>query len=191
MALSKPTVGKYRAQFELDDDGVWLASVEELPEVTTFGSTLGKAREYLLDALALWLNTSVARARASIVHSTVILPDHVQLAVDNALAMRALAESTTNVANALLTEAAIGLVTDAHLSRRDAGDLLDLSHQRVQQLVVEGLAHTEPGVLAPNGARDLADRLKEFLPGGPKEDLGVLIGGVAVGLALLWAQNSD
>jgi predicted RNase H-like HicB family nuclease len=190
-AANRSRDGKYHARYEIDPDGVWLASVVEIPQVHTYGSTLGKAREYLIDALALWLDVSIENLRPEIVHGPALLPTQVQLVVDEARSARVIAETTAKFSNELLTQAAFALVNEAHLSRRDAGDLLDLSHQRVQQLVAGQASLTTSFATTPSSAREIAERLKDFLPGGSKEDLGVLIGSVAVGLALLWAASSD
>ncbi len=40
--------------FERDDDGYWLVELEEEPRVHTYGRTLAKAREHIVDASALW-----------------------------------------------------------------------------------------------------------------------------------------
>ena len=190
-AVVKAGGEKYHAHYEIDSNGVWLASVAEIPQVHTYASTLGKAREYLVDALALWLNSSVEKVQLDLVHRPALLPNDVQLALDEALSARLIAETTTRLSNEFLSQAAIALVSEAHLSRRDAGDLLGLSHQRVQQLVASQGNLTSGVGASAISAREIAERLKEFLPGGSKEDLGVLIGGVAVGLTLLWAANSD
>ncbi len=88
--------------------------------------------------------------------------------------------------------AAHALTEEAKLSLRDASELLGISHQRVQQLVVHGngsLAVVGSGRLGI--AQDVARSLKEFLPGGEKEELGVIAAGVALGLAIAWTQTHD
>ena len=53
---------RYHAAFTLDESGMWLAQIDEIPQVHTFGRTLGKAREYVVDALALWLDVPTTEA---------------------------------------------------------------------------------------------------------------------------------
>jgi len=61
MTNTQLTTTRYHATFELDEFGNWIAQVTEIPQVHTFGRTLGKAREYLVDALALWLSVPLTR----------------------------------------------------------------------------------------------------------------------------------
>lgn len=125
----------YHATFELDQSGEWLAQIDEIPEVHTFGRTLGKAQEYVLDALALWLNVPVAHVKGSVIFHETILPSNIQQTIDDAVATRELAFAATNNANEFLANAAVALVDGARLSMRDAARILGVSHQRVQQLV--------------------------------------------------------
>ena len=46
------------AVFERDDDGYWLVELEEEPRVHSYGRTLAKAREHILDASALWFEVA-------------------------------------------------------------------------------------------------------------------------------------
>ena len=53
---------QWTEQYRYDrEDGVWLAHVEEIPEVHTYGSTLAEAETRLRDALALWLQVDGAQ----------------------------------------------------------------------------------------------------------------------------------
>lgn len=121
--------------FELDQSGEWLAQIEEIPEVLTYGRTMGKAQEYVIDALALWLNVPVARVASSVEFRAVVLPANVQRQVQDAIATRELANAAASKATECLASAAVALVHDARLSLRDAARVLGVSHQRVQQLV--------------------------------------------------------
>jgi predicted RNase H-like HicB family nuclease len=126
---------KYHASFELEESGTWIASIDEIPQVHTYGRTLGKAREYVADALALWLNASVDNVKSLIECRPAVLPSTVQNAVDVAASARTLAESANSAAATLLSNAALALTNDAQLSMRDAAELLGISYQRVHQLV--------------------------------------------------------
>jgi predicted RNase H-like HicB family nuclease len=183
---------RYHASFELDESGTWIAQIDELPQVHTFGRTLGKAREYLADALALWLNVSIDNVKGSIEYRPVSLPVQVQSAVDEATIARDFAEVMATTASSLMSEAALALTKSARLSYRDAAEFLGISHQRVQQLASLGRGSPDPAGNGLQGAaEDLARNLKEFLPGGSKEDLGALATIVALGIALAWSQSRE
>lgn len=180
---------RYHATFDLDDSGKWLAQIDEIPQVHTFGPTLGKAREYVIEALALWLDVSAAQVKDIVDFHPVAFPLDVQHVVDEAIAMRVIAEGANKVALECMAAASVGLVDDAHLSLRDASEVLGLSHQRVQQLIAAQRGALMPvGAGAQGVAQDIARSLKEYLPGGQKEELGVLAAGVALGLAIAWIE---
>lgn len=190
MTKSKGTTVKYHAKFELDPSGHWLVELEEIPQVHSFGRTLGKAREYLLDALALWLDEPVDTLVGQVAFRSPTLPSHVRETVDMAIAERQIAEAATRVAADLTAKASAGLVQDAHLSMRDAADILGLSHQRVQQLLTSGQTPTQR---TPDPMAEMIDglskSLREYLPGGSKEDLGALAAAVAIALGVVWIQS--
>ncbi len=193
MTKTQLTTTRYHATFELDQSGDWIAQIEEIPQVHTFGRTLGKAREYLVDALALWLNVPIETVKDSIDFQPVTLPPGVQNIVYEANAARAMAHAATEAVNGLMSMAALALTTEARLSLRDAAELLGVSHQRVQQLVTQAKAENVP--VLESGlqvvAQDVARSLKEFLPGGSKENLGALAIGVTVGFTIAWAQSQE
>jgi predicted RNase H-like HicB family nuclease/predicted HTH domain antitoxin len=192
MNKTQPIRSMYHANFELDQSGVWLAEIEEITQVHTFGKTLGKARQYLADALALWLNVPIEMVKDRIEYRPAQLAPTLLNTVHEAKAAREIAEGATNTASDLMATAALALTEDAKLSLRDAAELLGLSHQRVQQLVVQrngSIALVESGRLGI--AQDVARSLKEFLPGGEKEELGVIAAGVALGLAIAWTQTHE
>jgi predicted RNase H-like HicB family nuclease len=182
----------YHANFELDQSGVWLAEIEEIPQVHTYGRTLGKARQYLADALALWLNEPIDKLKDRIEYRPAALNPTLLKKVHEAIAAREIAEGATNAAGELMTTAAQALTADAKLSLRDAAELLGISHQRVQQLVIQ--RNSNVATVGSGGlgiAQDVARSLKEFLPGGEKEELGVIAAGVALGLAIAWTQTHE
>jgi len=93
MTNTQLTTTRYHATFELDEFGNWIAQVTEIPQVHTFGRTLGKAREYLVDALALWLSVPIDTVKDSIDFQPVTLPAEVQNVVYEANSARAIAEA--------------------------------------------------------------------------------------------------
>jgi predicted RNase H-like HicB family nuclease len=190
MTRTKALATTYHATFEMDSSGQWLVELEEIPEVHSFARTLGKAREYVIDALALWLNLPAEEVKDRIEFCPPALPDHVLRTVQRALAEREIAEAVSNVAGDLLIDASIALVDDAHLSMRDAAEILGMSHQRVQQLVASARPGTpERHSAGREAAEDVARSLKEYLPGGSKEDLRAIAGIVALGLAIAWLES--
>jgi predicted RNase H-like HicB family nuclease len=190
MTKTKQPQTQYHATFELDPSGQWLVELDEIPEVHTFGRTLGKAREYLLDALALWLDEPVEAVKHLVEFGKPTLPIDIQKTVDMALAGREIADAATQTAAALTAQASVELVTGARLSMRDAADVLGLSHQRVQQLVA-GSHVVDPhrADLSGPAVDSLAKSLRQFLPGGSKEDLGALATLVAFALGVAWTRS--
>jgi predicted RNase H-like HicB family nuclease len=189
-SLALKTDMKYRVTFELENDA-WLAQVDEFPQVHTFGATLGKAREYVIDALALWLNVSVDSLKGHVDFAPVDLPTTTRNLVDNAIAFRELAESAARTAPQIMGEAAFALVRETHLSMRDAGELLGVSHQRIQQLL-SGTSDLVPvNADIKKATNDFARTLREFLPGGSKDDVGALAAALALVALVAWSELSE
>lgn len=133
----------YVAEVERDESGNWIASVPALRGVHTHARSLARLRRYLQDAIALWHEVSLLDAgerdphidRESIaVELRVKLPPQVRRAAETALRRRERARSAEAEAAAATREAARALV-ESGLSRRDAAEVLELSHQRVDQLL--------------------------------------------------------
>ena len=122
----------FTAVFDRDDDGYWLVELEEEPRVHTYGRTLAKAREHIVDATALWFE--VAPEDLNVVED-VRLPAPVKAALELARKEREHAQAAQEAAAGATRDAARALVKDGRLSVRDAADVLGVSHQRVQQLL--------------------------------------------------------
>ena len=120
------------AVFQRDEDGYWLVELAEEPRVHTYGRTLGKAREHIVDAAALWFDLAPAELDIT---EDIRLPGPVRASLE--LARQALqhAQEARDAASGTTREAALALVRDGNLSVRDAADMLGLSHQRIQQLL--------------------------------------------------------
>jgi predicted RNase H-like HicB family nuclease/plasmid maintenance system antidote protein VapI len=134
----------YHATLNLDPSGNWLAELVEIPQVHTFGRTLGKAKEHLYDALALWLDVPVAQVFGCVEFAMPELPGEVIEAVRVAVGARELADAAQKVATEAGTAASVALVGDMHLSMRDAAEILGVSHQRIHQLVTSSPSATWP-----------------------------------------------
>jgi len=122
---------QYRAVFERDESGAWIARVPSVRGCHTYGRTLDQARRRLREALALWVDKPDT---AEIVED-VRLPPNVKAAVRASRADRRRAEEQRVEASASTARAARVLVDDLGVGFRDAAELLGVSHQRVQQLV--------------------------------------------------------
>lgn len=124
----------YHVRLTLEGD-MWLAEVDEIPAVHTFGRTVGKAREHVVDALALWLNESTEAVRPRVGFEVPELPDSIRQAAQLAVGARVMADCINREASELMTAGASALVRDGKLSVRDAAEILGISHQRVHQIL--------------------------------------------------------
>jgi predicted RNase H-like HicB family nuclease len=123
----------YRVVLTPDETGAWIAEVPEVPGCHTHGRTLEQARRRIREALSLW----VENAGEAVLVEDVSLPRLARTALRRSKAARAVAERERTRAQSSTRDAARLLVHDLRLGLRDAGELLELSHQRVQQLVRE------------------------------------------------------
>ena len=121
----------YRVVLERDESGAWIARVPRVPGCHTYGRTLEQARRRIREALALWIED----ADAVELVEDVRLPAAARDAIRRSRRARSAAEARRLDAQLATAEAAQALVEELHLGVRDAGELLGLSHQRVQQLV--------------------------------------------------------
>lgn len=125
----------YYATLELDPrSGQWMADIEDLP-VHTWGRSLAKVKKYAREALAAHLDVDPADTGFRLVFRKPELPSSVLNAIENAEAARSEADTAAARAAEAKAAAARALVREAHLSMRDAAEVLGVSHQRVQQLL--------------------------------------------------------
>jgi predicted RNase H-like HicB family nuclease len=117
-------VKTYRVVYELDESGHWIATVPAVRGCHTYGRSLSEARSRIREALSLF----VARTVTTKLVDDVRLPAAMRRLVLQYRSARAHAEEDRKRAETAVRRLATSL------SRRDAADLLEISHQRVQQL---------------------------------------------------------
>ena len=133
----------YLAVYERDEaDDAWNVRVEGLDGCQTYGRSLRQAQARIREALAVWLDkepeTLVIRDQ---------LPTSLVAVADSVARARRDAELAGTKAQHQTVEAVKSL-TKLGLSRRDAAELLGLSHQRVQQLLDASWSQDRPAHLA-------------------------------------------
>ena len=120
----------YVAVYERDQqDDAWNVHIKGLPGCQTYGRSLRQAQSRIREALALWLDQDV---------TTVVVSDQVPASLREVAEGVAKARRNADRAGAEAqkqTALAVQKLTGLGLSRRDAAELLGLSHQRVQQLL--------------------------------------------------------
>ena len=118
------------ALFERDDEGWWVASVPNIKGCHTQGRSIRQARERLREALSLFVNDVDSVELVEDLR----LPAPAKRALARHTSARRKAERELQKAQDSTVEAVKTLTEDLNLSVRDAGEILGLSHQRIQQL---------------------------------------------------------
>jgi predicted RNase H-like HicB family nuclease len=117
-------VKSYRVVYELDESGHWIARMPGVKGCHTYGRSLSEARSRIREALSLFVDDA---KRAELVED-IRLPAAMRRLVAAYQGARDRAERERKQAESAARRLA------GRLSRRDAAELLSLSHQRVQQL---------------------------------------------------------
>ena len=118
----------------------WAISVPELRGVHTQARRLEKAEATVRDAIALFLDVPSDSFEVRI---EPVLPRDLQGKVGRARKVRGQAEVLQREAAIASAQVAADLVHTAHLTVRDAGRVLGLSHQRITQLLKAASAKGE------------------------------------------------
>jgi predicted RNase H-like HicB family nuclease len=121
----------YRVVIERDETGAWLARVPSVPGCHTHGRTLEQVRRRIREALELWVDD----ARHAELQFEIRLPTAIKKELHRARTTRNRSARAQSEASEAVSRAARDLTQKAGLSLRDAAELLELSHQRVQQLL--------------------------------------------------------
>ena len=118
------------AVYEQDaDENVWLVHIKGVDGCQTYGRTIRQAESRIREALAAWLDQE---PETLVITSE--MPRDIAVLASSVSRARYDAERAGSNAQAS-TLKAVKELTDMGLSRRDAADLLGISHQRVQQLL--------------------------------------------------------
>jgi predicted RNase H-like HicB family nuclease len=130
-AMTEPT-GQITVTARYARDGNdWIVELDEEPRVHSFGRTLAKARESILDATALWYQVD---ARLIDVDGVWDLEGDLGEDVKAAVETRNEALNLEQTAAVQLQKAVLGL-SRAGIPMRDIGGIFGISHQRVHQLL--------------------------------------------------------
>ncbi|MFH0899968.1 MAG: type II toxin-antitoxin system HicB family antitoxin [Pseudomonadota bacterium] len=142
----------YHALFERDEVGWWVASVKEVPGCHTQARTIEALRKRLREALALFVSDA---KRAEIAESIAMDP-FARHAFRQWSKLRR-REAEIHAAQQESLRRAVMALVDLGMSYRDVGSILDMSHQRIHQLVAERLA-SEQGGRTPRSRRLRSDK---------------------------------
>jgi predicted RNase H-like HicB family nuclease len=122
----------YTVKIERDETGAWVATVPQVPGCHTSGRSLRQAKRRIREALALWVDD----ADQAELTFDVRLPRETARSVARARSVREVADRAQQDALEVTRRTAIELTRSLRLSVRDTAELLGVSHQRIQQLLV-------------------------------------------------------
>jgi predicted RNase H-like HicB family nuclease len=120
---------RYRVVYERDEDGWWVARIPKVKGCHTQGRSIAQARSRIREALAACLDSDVTARKAEFAEEIRLpkaISSNVAKVAELTKVFKSLQRARTHAARRLSAEG---------ISVRDAGEILRLSHQRVQQLV--------------------------------------------------------
>ena len=120
-------MSKFTVVYERDEDGALIAEIKEVSGCHTYGRSVREARRNVLDALSLWLQKPVDEDAIVEDWSRIVDPP-VIAKLDAARQM----EAQVRQLPVLRAEISQELLAKG-FSRRDAGWIVGIAHQRVQQ----------------------------------------------------------
>lgn len=124
------TMKTYRVVIEPIEDGWWMASVPSVQGCRTQGRTIKRATRRIREALSLFVND----AEKAGLEVELKLPGDFKRAIEKYKAeARAARDAQTRTAE-LAKRLASRAVRELHLTMREAGKLLGVSHQRIEQI---------------------------------------------------------
>jgi predicted RNase H-like HicB family nuclease len=148
---------KYEVVFEPDEGGGWHVYIPSVRGCRTWGRSLDAARRYIREALATCVDVLGADAdriarEAELVERTKLSPA-TRKAIAEYHRMKTRADQLMERSQLFARRAATGLTKHERVSLRDAGALLGLSHERINQMVAheaKGAArhHVKPSARA-------------------------------------------
>jgi predicted RNase H-like HicB family nuclease len=112
----------------------WAVEVTSLPGVFTQARTLDAVEPMVRDAIATFLDLPAASFAIEVRSEP---PGEARADVEAALAARAEAERAQTAASAAMRRA-VATLAEVGLTNRDAGRLLEVSHQRIAQIAASG-----------------------------------------------------
>ena len=121
---------KYTVIYDRDQSGAWIAQVRGVREAHSYGRTIDQARERVREALSLWRTDAVNAEFLDEIH----LPAEANGVIAAFERAKARSEREQRRAQESAGIAARELTGRWRLSLRDAGELLGVSRQRVQQI---------------------------------------------------------
>ena len=119
----------YVALYAREGDDAWNVSIQGVTGCQTFGRSIRQAQTRIREALALWLDCEIEDLTVQD-----RLPADVAAVTARVTKARADAQRAGVLAQQQTADA-VKTLTSLGVSRRDAGDLLGISHQRIQQLL--------------------------------------------------------
>lgn len=120
----------YKVVIELGEDGLWAVSVPAIRGCRSQGKGIAQARERIREALGLFIDD----ADDAELREELKLPATLKRTLHAYHGARKRAQAEKKKAQAKALESA-RILKKAGFTVRDAGEVLELSHQRVQQLL--------------------------------------------------------